>query len=159
MAFYILRLADPGSLALAKSTAPYLVALMLRCSGQRINELQYVPIIPNPNPNPNPSPSTYYSLRTTHYALRTTHYALRTTHYALRRYVAIITTCLAIGVVQYDVCKGGGVLPARVYAVIAGSNQLLDPYHEPPPPNYLRLIIHYELQWVRATYYPLLGTR
>jgi|NorSeaMetagenome_1021524.scaffolds.fasta_scaffold24310_3 hypothetical protein len=82
MAFYILRLADPGSLALAKSTAPYLVALMLRCSGQRINELQYVPIIPNPNPNPNPSPSTYYSLRTTHYALRTTHYALRTTHYA-----------------------------------------------------------------------------
>ena len=57
MAFYILRLADPGSLALAKSTAPYLVALMLRCSGQRINELQYVPIIPNPNPNPNPSPS------------------------------------------------------------------------------------------------------
>jgi hypothetical protein len=84
MAFYILRLADPGSLALAKSTAPYLVALMLRCSGQRINELQYVPIIPNPNPNPNPSPSTYYSLRTTHYALRTTHYALRTTHYALR---------------------------------------------------------------------------
>jgi hypothetical protein len=84
MAFYILRLADPGSLALAKSTAPYLVALMLRCSGQRINELQYVPINPNPNPNPNPSPSTYYSLRTTHYALRTTHYALRTTHYALR---------------------------------------------------------------------------
>ena len=73
MAFYILRVADPGSLALAKSTAPYLVAMMLRCSGQQINELQYV---------------------------------------------AIITTCLAIGVVQYDVCKGGGVLPARVYAMM-----------------------------------------
>ena len=68
MAFYILRVADPGSLALAKSTAPYLVALMLRCSGQTINELQYI---------------------------------------------AIITTCLAIGVVQYDVCKGGGMLPTR----------------------------------------------
>ena len=100
MAFYILRLADPGSLALAKSTAPYLVALMLRCSGQRINELQYVPIIPNPNPNPNPSPSTYYAVRTTHYALRTTHYALRTTHcaprtthYALRTtHYALLTT-------------------------------------------------------------------
>lgn len=76
MAFYILRVADPGSLALAKSTAPYLVALMLRCSGQTINELQYI---------------------------------------------AIITTCLAIGVVQYDVCKGGGVLPTRVYAMMAVS--------------------------------------
>ena len=49
---------------------------MLRCSGQTINELQYI---------------------------------------------AIITTCLAIGVVQYDVCKGGGVLPTRVYAMMAVS--------------------------------------
>ena len=74
MAFYILGVADPGSLALAKSMAPYLVALMLRCTGQRINELQYV---------------------------------------------AIITTCLAIGIVQYDVCRGSGVLPLRVYAMMA----------------------------------------
>ena len=34
MAFYILRIADPGSLALAKSTAPYLVAMMLRCTAR-----------------------------------------------------------------------------------------------------------------------------
>ena len=51
MAFYILRVADPGSLSLAKSTAPYLVALMLRCSGQRINELQYAATVP-PSPSP-----------------------------------------------------------------------------------------------------------
>ena len=73
MAFYILRSADPGSLALFKSTAPYLVALMLRCTGQHISELQYV---------------------------------------------AVIINCLAIGVVQYDVCKGAGLLPRKVYAMM-----------------------------------------
>ena len=73
MAFYILRSADPGSLALFKSTAPYLVALMLRCTGQRISELQYV---------------------------------------------AVIINCLAIGVVQYDVCKGAGLLPRKVYVMM-----------------------------------------
>ena len=37
------------------------------------------------------------------------------------QYVAIVTTCLAIGVVQYDVCAGGSVLPARVYAMMGVS--------------------------------------
>jgi UDP-sugar transporter A1/2/3 len=42
LTFYCFELMDAGSFALGKSLAPYLVALMLRFSGQRLNELQWV---------------------------------------------------------------------------------------------------------------------
>mmetsp|Transcript_25081 Transcript_25081/g.54783 ORF Transcript_25081/g.54783 Transcript_25081/m.54783 type:complete len:360 (+) Transcript_25081:235-1314(+) len=45
MSFYVLVVADPGSLALGKSVAPYLCALLLQLTGQLINKLQWVCVI------------------------------------------------------------------------------------------------------------------
>ena len=45
LSFYCLELADPGSMALGKSIAPYLCALLLQLSGQHIHSLQWVCII------------------------------------------------------------------------------------------------------------------
>ena len=36
---------DPGSFGLGKSLAPYLVAILLRATGQLLNELQWVCIL------------------------------------------------------------------------------------------------------------------
>jgi len=45
LSFYVLLVADPGSLALGKSVSPYLCALLLRVNGQHIIPLQWVCII------------------------------------------------------------------------------------------------------------------
>ena len=39
--FYVHRLADPGSYTLGKSVTPYLVAVMLRMTGDKLHELQW----------------------------------------------------------------------------------------------------------------------
>ena len=68
LSFWVLAVADPGTMSLGKSVAPYLCALLLRLSGQAMSGLQWV---------------------------------------------CIVIQCCAIAIVQYDVCKGGGVLPAK----------------------------------------------
>jgi UDP-sugar transporter A1/2/3 len=73
LSFYCLELADPGSMALGKSIAPYLCALLLRCQGQVLHALQWV---------------------------------------------CVIVQCCAIAIVQYDACKGTGVLPLKAYYMI-----------------------------------------
>jgi len=45
LTFYCFELIDPGTFALGKSVAPYLVALMLRLTGDRLNQLQWVCIL------------------------------------------------------------------------------------------------------------------
>jgi len=45
LTFYCFEMIDPGTFALGKSVAPYLVALMLRFSGDRLNQLQWVCIL------------------------------------------------------------------------------------------------------------------
>merc|ERR1719487_1989176 len=45
LSFYCLELADPGSMALGKSIAPYLCALLLRLTGQYLHSLQWVCVI------------------------------------------------------------------------------------------------------------------
>ena len=45
LSFYCLELADPGSMALGKSIAPYLCALLLRLTGQNLHALQWVCVI------------------------------------------------------------------------------------------------------------------
>ena len=45
LSFYCLELADPGSMALGKSIAPYLCALLLRLNGQLLHQLQWVCVI------------------------------------------------------------------------------------------------------------------
>jgi len=73
LSFWILAVADPGTMSLGKSLAPYLCALLLRFSGQRLVPLQWV---------------------------------------------CVVIQCCAIAIVQYDVCKGGGVLPFKAYYLI-----------------------------------------
>jgi UDP-sugar transporter A1/2/3 len=41
LTFFVLEKADPGTLSLFKSIAPYLCALLLRLTGQRLNRLQW----------------------------------------------------------------------------------------------------------------------
>lgn len=41
LTFYVLKLTDPGTLSLFKSVAPYLCAILLRLTGQRLNSLQW----------------------------------------------------------------------------------------------------------------------
>jgi len=45
LSFYCLEVADPGSMALGKSIAPYLCALLLRLNGQMLHSLQWVCVI------------------------------------------------------------------------------------------------------------------
>ena len=45
LSFYCLEVADPGSMALGKSIAPYLCALLLRMNGQLLHSLQWVCVI------------------------------------------------------------------------------------------------------------------
>ena len=45
LSFYVLEVADPGTMSLGKSIAPYLCALLLRLTGQRLHELQWVCVI------------------------------------------------------------------------------------------------------------------
>jgi len=45
LSFYCLEIADPGSMALGKSIAPYLCALLLRIHGQVLQALQWVCIV------------------------------------------------------------------------------------------------------------------
>ena len=45
LSFYCLEVADPGSMALGKSIAPYLCALLLRCHGQILHALQWVCVV------------------------------------------------------------------------------------------------------------------
>ena len=45
LSFYCLEVADPGSMALGKSIAPYLCALLLRLNGQILHGLQWVCVI------------------------------------------------------------------------------------------------------------------
>ena len=45
LTFYCFQIIDPGTFALGKSVAPYLVALFLRLSGDRLNQLQWVCIL------------------------------------------------------------------------------------------------------------------
>jgi len=45
LSFYCLEIADPGSMALGKSIAPYLCALLLRLHGQVLQALQWVCIV------------------------------------------------------------------------------------------------------------------
>lgn len=73
LSFYVLEVADPGSMSLGKSVAPYLCAVLLMFSGQRLISLQWV---------------------------------------------CVIIQCCAIAIVQYDACKGSGVLPFKAYAMI-----------------------------------------
>ena len=73
LSFYCLELADPGSMALGKSVAPYLCALLLNLWGQHLFALQWV---------------------------------------------CVIIQCCAIAIVQYDACKGTGVLPIKAYYMI-----------------------------------------
>ena len=74
LSFYVLEVADPGTLSLGKSLAPYLCALALRIVGQSIHRLQWV---------------------------------------------CVVIQCCALAIVNYDVCKGAGVLPWRAYELIA----------------------------------------
>jgi len=73
LSFYALEVADPGSMSLGKSVAPYLCALLLRFTGERLHSLQWV---------------------------------------------CVVIQCCAIAIVQYDACKGTGVLPMRAYYMI-----------------------------------------
>ena len=45
LSFYVLEIADPGSMALGKSIAPYLCALLLRFAGQQLRSLQWVCVV------------------------------------------------------------------------------------------------------------------
>jgi UDP-sugar transporter A1/2/3 len=45
LSFYCLEVADPGSMALGKSIAPYLCALLLRLAGQHLHALQWVCVV------------------------------------------------------------------------------------------------------------------
>ncbi|KAL1526182.1 hypothetical protein AB1Y20_014910 [Prymnesium parvum] len=45
LSFYALEVADPGSMSLGKSVAPYLCALLLRLTGQSLHSLQWVCVI------------------------------------------------------------------------------------------------------------------
>ena len=45
LTFYCLQMVDPGTFGLGKSLAPYLVAMMLRFLGTKLNELQWVCIV------------------------------------------------------------------------------------------------------------------
>ena len=45
LSFYVLEVADPGTMSLGKSIAPYLCALLLRLTGQLLHELQWVCVI------------------------------------------------------------------------------------------------------------------
>ena len=73
LSFWVLEVADPGTMSLGKSLAPYLCALLLRLSGQRLNALQWV---------------------------------------------CVVIQCCSIAIVQYDVCKGTGILRPRAYYLI-----------------------------------------
>jgi len=73
LSFYALEVADPGSMSLGKSVAPYLCALLLRFTGQQLHALQWV---------------------------------------------CVVIQCCAIAIVQYDACKGTGVLPLKAYYMI-----------------------------------------
>jgi len=73
LSFYALEVADPGSMSLGKSVAPYLCALLLRFTGQSLHQLQWV---------------------------------------------CVVIQCCAIAIVQYDACKGTGVLPLKAYYMI-----------------------------------------
>lgn len=79
LSFYALEVADPGTLSLGKSLAPYLCALALRIVGQSIHRLQWV---------------------------------------------CVVIQCCALAIVNYDVCKGAGVLPWRAYELIALSTTI-----------------------------------
>ena len=68
LSFYVLEVADPGTMSLGKSVAPYLCALLLRFTGQYLHQLQWV---------------------------------------------CVIIQCCAIAIVQYDSCKGSGMLPMQ----------------------------------------------
>lgn len=74
LTFYVLELADPGTLSLFKSVAPYLCAIFLRFTGQRINRLQWC---------------------------------------------CVIVQCCSIGIIQYDVVKGMGIVPLKGYTLLA----------------------------------------
>jgi len=45
LSFYCLEVADPGSMSLGKSIAPYLCALLLRFTGKPLHQLQWVCVI------------------------------------------------------------------------------------------------------------------
>jgi len=45
LTFYCMILADPGTFTLGKSVAPYLVAILLRLTGQHLQQLQWVCIV------------------------------------------------------------------------------------------------------------------
>lgn len=45
LSFYVLEVADPGSMSLGKSIAPYLCALLLRFTGQHVQQLQWICVI------------------------------------------------------------------------------------------------------------------
>ena len=45
LSFYCLEIADPGSMSLGKSIAPYLCALLLRLTGQTLHALQWVCVV------------------------------------------------------------------------------------------------------------------
>ena len=45
LSFYVLEVADPGTMSLGKSVAPYLCALLLRFTGQYLHQLQWVCVI------------------------------------------------------------------------------------------------------------------
>lgn len=45
LTFFVLEKADPGTLSLFKSIAPYLCAMLLRLTGQRLNRLQWCCVI------------------------------------------------------------------------------------------------------------------
>ena len=74
LSFYVLEVADPGTMSLGKSVAPYLCALLLRFTGQYLHQLQWV---------------------------------------------CVIIQCCAIAIVQYDSCKGSGMLPMQAYLALA----------------------------------------
>jgi UDP-sugar transporter A1/2/3 len=76
LSFYVLEVADPGTMSLGKSVAPYLCALLLRFTGQYLHQLQWV---------------------------------------------CVIIQCCAIAIVQYDSCKGSGVLPLQAYLMIGAA--------------------------------------
>eukprot|EP00962_Isochrysis_galbana_P038609 scaffold13712_cov124-Isochrysis_galbana.AAC.6 len=79
LSFWVLEVADPGTMSLGKSLAPYLCALLLRLSGQRLGPLQWV---------------------------------------------CVIIQCCAIAIVQYDVCKGAGILRPHAYYLIGTATSI-----------------------------------
>lgn len=79
LSFWVLEMADPGTMSLGKSLAPYLCALLLRLSGQRLGPLQWV---------------------------------------------CVIIQCCAIAIVQYDVCKGSGILRPKAYYLIGTATSI-----------------------------------